>query len=306
MKASNFRQSVTDTILDALKAGTKPWKPSWDHAGFTGRPLRSNGQAYRGINTLVLWISAEVNGFTSPYWLTFNQAKDLGASVRKGSKSTKVVVYKPVQATDEDEDTTAGRPAFARCYSVFNADQIEGLDSSFEPTIVKAADRGRSAVPHAAYDQLMRHHRPVHEEVFGRAYYDIPADKLAWPPCADFESPDAHLVTALHELGHWSGAASRLDREGITAPRNRERYAFEELCVELAAAFMGASLGLRADHLDDHASYIDHWISALENDPGLISRAAAEAERIADFVLPPAVLTALVHNHDNHAVPLAA
>lgn len=293
MKASDFRQSVTNTILEALKAGTKPWKPSWDHAGFCGRPLRSNGQAYRGINTLVLWISAEVNGFASPYWLTFNQAKELGACVKKGSKGTKVVVYKPAQEAADDDSEEEGRRAFARCYSVFNADQIEGLGDEFAPTIIEAADRGRSELPLTAYFQIMAHHAPEHEEVFGRAFYDKRSDKLHWPRCGDFESPDAHLVTALHELGHWSGAARHLNREGITAPATKERYAYEELCVEMAAAFMGASLGLRADHLDDHASYIDHWVSALEQDPSAITRAAAEAERIADFVLPPKLLQRL-------------
>src|SRR3546814_5449286 len=121
-------QAVTDDILAMLEAGTKPWVKPW-----SGGPtilLRHNGVAYRGINVLSLWASAMRQGFASPYWLTFKQALELGGNVRKGSKGTTIVYANKLVVKDSETDNERAIP-FLKRYTVFNADQVEGLDGKY-------------------------------------------------------------------------------------------------------------------------------------------------------------------------------
>jgi len=85
---------VTSQIIAELDKGVRPWLKPWnaEHAaGRITRPLRANGQPYKGVNVLMLWMAAATQGFTAPIWMTFNQAKELGAGVKKGSKGSLVV-----------------------------------------------------------------------------------------------------------------------------------------------------------------------------------------------------------------------
>jgi antirestriction protein ArdC len=119
-------QTTTDQIIAALEAGAKPWTNSWKGSPADGLPLRHNGEPYQGINVLVLWCAASANGYASPHWMTFKQAKDLGAAVRKGEKGT-VVMYYGSASKDDTETGEAKRFGFAKSFRVFNAEQIEGL-----------------------------------------------------------------------------------------------------------------------------------------------------------------------------------
>lgn len=301
MKTDLLRESVTARIITLLESGVKPWAPTWDGAPLIERPLRQNGKPYRGINVLILWISAMEFGLSSPYWMTFNQAVEQGGKVIKGEKGTAVLAYKPADPAAEDAEQR-GR-AFARAYYVFNASQIEGLDDRYYPA-AHAADRSaRCSTPLQAYTLMMDHHQPTYLPVSGRAFYHPTDDSVHWPAVGEFTSADDHFITACHELAHWSGASHRLDREGITQPYDKMRYAREELVAEIAAAMIGANVGLRGDHLEDHASYIGSWLSLLK-DPAEIFRAASQAERAAEWTFSE-TLVSILHARSIPAVNAA-
>ena len=142
--------TVTNEIIAALEAGTKPWSRPWGSVPGAELAKRSTGQDYRGINQLILSMVAGARGYQSPYWFTFKQAKDLGGNVRKGEKSTQIVFYKKLTVKDrdaKDDDATKQIPLL-RGYRVFNADQCDGLPAKFHPApvaLVARHERGGAA-----------------------------------------------------------------------------------------------------------------------------------------------------------------
>lgn len=271
---------VTQQIADALRNGVKPWLQPWSNAVALSLPLRSNGAPYKGINILVLWAVAQERQYSSPHWFSFMQARELGASVRRGERATRVVYYSGPKSASGDpdaEDATHTPRAFMRSYAVFNASQIEGLPnhyyaahSSGEP------DDTRLAMLFARVPAQIQHGG-------ARAFYNPSTDTIQLPARSAFASTVLYYATLAHELGHWTGAASRLDRN-LSQPSTPSTYAKEELVAELTAAFIGAELGLPVEHIECHAAYIDHWIRLLDHDAGALMAAAGRAQAAADLI----------------------
>ena len=276
-------QDVTDAILAQLEAGTKPWQKEWQGAPFT-MPRRVTGEHYRGINVLLLWISAQANGFAGGQWMTFNQAKKLGGKVRKGSKGTRIVFFKQIDVKDRDasSDDETKRIPMLRGYTVFNTDQIDDLPDAYRtPELVPVAGIERDRTAEAA----LRSCGAQIEERGGAAFYTPATDTVTMPDFERFTSSGGYLATLAHELCHWTGHKSRLDRFGKnTTPA----YAFEELVAELGAAFIGSRLGILGDHIDNHSAYLASWLKALKDDKRAIFRAASLAQAAADLVLAKA------------------
>ncbi len=146
-------QTVTDTIVRDLEFGIRTWMQPGETGGEGGqlnRPLRANGAAYQGINVLMLWASASENGFLSPTWMSFKQAQEIGAHVRKGEKGTMVVYAGTLTRTEINEQTgeeaERGIP-FLKSYTVFNADQIEGLPAQYVKPAITILDPDRVPRP---------------------------------------------------------------------------------------------------------------------------------------------------------------
>ena len=274
---------ITQEIIARLEAGTKPWIKPWRGAPVS-RPLRACGTPYRGMNVFWLWMVADMSGYASPYWMTYNQAHKREAQVRKGEKSTIAIFYKSYTKEVDAPDTGETSEEFRRvlkAYPVFNADQIDGLPERFHPAtqldVVEPAGRqGDLDAFFAAIPAELRHQGD-------EAYYEPLADRITMPPAHLFSGMDHYYATLAHELSHWTGHASRLARD----LRNRfgtAAYAAEELVAELSSAILGAELGLPVAHLDSHASYIEHWLGLLRQDDRAILTAAAKAEE-ASFLL---------------------
>ena len=280
MKIEDLQTATTAKIVQLLEKGAKPWKPSWSGCGGQPRPLRHNGLPYSGINILILWMTAMERGFASRVWMTYRQATQAGGQVRKGERGTPIIAYSPADPDVEENDPRSR--AFARAYYVFNVDQVDGVHTDFDTTSVAAGPDDRAI---AAYDLMMAYHSPRYVESVGEAFYVPSTDTVHWPAVGDFVSAEHHFTTACHELCHFSGAQSRLNRPGIVGERTRDAYAFEELIVELGAAFIGATAGVAGEHLDDHASYLASWLRVLR-DPRAIFRAASEAQPAANYVFP--------------------
>lgn len=275
---------ITQEIIARLEAGTKPWVQPWRGVPVS-RPLRACGIPYRGMNVFWLWMVADMCGYASPYWMTYNQAKSLGAQVRKGAKSTIAIFYKSytkeVAAPDTGEKTDEARRVL-KAYPVFNADQVEGLPERYHPaaSLVLVEPEGREAELDAFFATIpfnVRHQG-------GEAYYEPTPDRVTMPPANLFSGFDHYYATLAHELSHWTGHPSRLARD-LKNRFGTAAYAAEELVAELSSAMLGAELGLPVAHLDSHASYIEHWLKLLRDDDRAILTAAAKAEEASSLLL---------------------
>lgn len=273
-------EHVTNAIVKALEAGTVPWVRPWANDSKSASPWglpfnASKGNAYRGANILVLWDQAKRSGYSSQGWMTYRQASELGGQVRKGEHSTWVHYWNWQEKTLKDG--TKKRVPSLRAYRVFNVDQIDGL-----PEKVKVRTQGEELGQGAIEDRVRQLGAKV--RLGGNsAYFDPSNDRIALPLPGKFKSPDHFKSTLLHELTHWTGHASRLNRD-LSGRFGEDNYAAEELIAELGSAFACARFGVALEGLQ-HPSYLASWIKVLRSDSRAILRAASAAQRACDMIL---------------------
>lgn len=285
MKADVY-EKVTSAIVAGLEQGVRPWFKPWssEHAaGRITRPLRANGQPYRGINVLMLWGAAVERGYVAPIWMTFKQAQELGAHVRKGEKGNLVVYANTITKTETDENGEESERdiPFMKGYTVFNVEQVEGLPAHFYAQAERPTDpvqriEGAEAF-FAATGATIRHGGD-------RAFFSPAQDLVQMPPFDAFREAEAYYATLAHEMTHWTKGKGRLDRDFGRKRWGDEGYAMEELVAELGAAFLCADLDLSPQPRDEHAAYIATWLKVLKDDKRAIFSAAAHAQRAADFL----------------------
>lgn len=284
-------QEVTNSIIDALEEGVAPWVKPWSSGGsaFGGLPVNgSTGRPYTGINVLLLWAAQQRGGFASSAWYTFNQAKSLNGSVKKGSKGTMAVFFKPIKKGLKDE---AGNPILdpqgnqkedtiplIKHFNLFNAEQIEWPEE--EAPAETPVDSSEVGYPEA--QQVVDDSGAVVYHGGGKACYVPALDVIHMPEKGRFESEEAYYATLLHELAHWTGHSSRLDRLSEGKP-SRSDYAYEELIAEISASFLCAHTGVEGDL--QHANYIGSWLEKLRGDKKYVFRAASAAQKAADYLL---------------------
>ena len=275
---------VTNTVIRLLERGVKPWTQPWTGGVGGGMPLRHNGQGYRGINVLILWGEAQEAGYASPYWMTYRQAQELGGQVRKGEHSAEVVYYGTAIKNDEEAGDDDGQRVFRflRTFNVFNAEQIDGLAGRYYANIIPS---GPVAERIPELDAFVRKTGADVRHGGGRAFYRMTDDFIQMPEFGSFPDQERYYATLAHELTHWTRHPSRLNREMGRKAWGDEGYAAEELVAELGAAFLGAELGLRPDHIEDHAAYMAGWLKVLRDDQRFIFIAAAKAQAAADYLL---------------------
>ena len=283
---------ITDAIIARLEAGVSPWRRTWATTrGHSGRPMRACGQPYRGINALWLWVVADTNGYISPTWMTYRQASELGGQVRKGERSTVAVFYKIYIARDTaGPDVNGGNDDRTRrvmkSYNVFNVAQIDGLPDRFAPPAPLVAEPGspQDDAHRAEIDAFITGTGAAIVHGGNEACYYPSRDTIHLPQPATFDTYADYGAVAAHELTHWTGHPSRLNRD-LANRFGSDAYAAEELVAELGSALIGADLGLPVTHLDNHASYIDHWLRILRADERALMTAAARAEEAASYLL---------------------
>jgi antirestriction protein ArdC len=283
---TSLYQEITDKIIAELEAGRVPWVQPWGSVSVnTSLSMPRNaatGRGYSGINVLILWGAVIEAGFSGQSWLTFRQALSLGGNVRKGEHGT-TVVYAD-RFTPEKERERAARDGdqpgvipFLKRFTVFNTDQCEGLPEPMSsgtppppPGLIEPQVEALIAATGADF------------RIGGaRAYYDSLRDFVQVPPPQAYFEPINWHRTACHELGHWTGAASRLARD-FSGGFGSKSYAKEELVAEMAGAFVCATLGIAPTVR--HADYIGSWLEVLREDDRAIVRAASAASKAADFL----------------------
>jgi len=272
MDTNGISTKITASIIAALESGNvrawvKPWKNGLPTNAKTGRP-------YTGINVLIGAFTAMDSGFSSPLWATFNQWRDLGAMVQKGSKGTHMVMYKVVAKTDKTDKVSTYR--LSRTFVVFNADQVSGF--ALPAAAVPATREDVEAFMVATKANLS----------WGgdTACYIPSQDRIQLPPRDMFFSNAALYATAFHELTHWTGAPLRLNRD-LSGRFGTELYAMEELVAELAAAMLCAhfGVGVESELRKDHAAYLSHWLKVLRADPSALFAVASKASEAMGFLL---------------------
>lgn len=273
-------QEVTDDILALLERGVRPWQGPWNRkdSKFDGSvlPVRENGELYRGINILILWGKALKCGYESHVWMTYKQAESLGGQVRKGEKGTSVVYYGQGTKSEKDKDGKSKEVKFSflKSYSVFNIQQIDGLDlSRFE------------ARPLGVTDSL-KFFQDAGAKIIqqgSEAFYSQSKDTVCIPKVSYFKSEDHFTAVLAHEMIHWTGAELRIGRD-ISGKFGSEKYAREELVAEIGAAFLCAGLGVDPSLRELNASYIEKWAALLKEDKKAIFHAASMAAKGADYI----------------------
>ncbi|MEC9368701.1 MAG: zincin-like metallopeptidase domain-containing protein [Pseudomonadota bacterium] len=284
---TNLYSEITDKIITELEAGRVPWVQPWGTAAAKA-PLAmpknaSTDRTYSGINVLLLWGAVIEHGFAGQSWLTFRQALSLGGNVRKGERGT-TVVYAD-RFVPEDEKNRAAETGddpqaipFLKRFTVFNVEQCENLPDGMAASA--------PPVPNGLIEprvEALIQATGIDFRIGGNRAYYVPAHDYVQvpPPQAYFEPINWHR-TALHELGHATGHASRLGRD-FSGSFGSKKYAFEELIAEINAAFCCASLGIVPTVR--HADYIGSWLEVLREDNRAIVRAASQASKAADWLL---------------------
>ncbi|WP_085339215.1 ArdC family protein [Aquidulcibacter paucihalophilus] len=298
-------ERVTAQITALLERGVRPWIKPWDDIAPSEvlvLPLRSCGTPYRGMNIVALWAASLECGFKARHWFTFKQALAMKACVRKGERGSFVVYYAEVGDKSDGDGSPSRAPnakgakgeetgefrRILRGYTVFNAEQIEGLPETFYPApetlpvprtpITTSEDETRWASLFSRIPVTLRHGGNL-------AFYSKAADYIQMPLREAFRDGTQYWATLAHETAHASRHETRLNRDFGQTRFGDAGYALEELVAELASAFIGAHIGLPADHLEDHAAYIDGWLKALSDNPSSLLVAASKAQAAADWVL---------------------
>jgi antirestriction protein ArdC len=284
MSTFDLYQTVTDQIIAMLESGVVPWRSPILGRNSAGHPKNLNtGKQYRGVNVFMLAFTAYAKGYGSSYWLTFNQAKERGGSVRRGEKSSLVVFWKQYETTDRQTGDPTKIPVL-RYYNVFNAEQIDGIDipdaGKFEPIEFNPIDAAEKIVTGYTGSPVIDH------DGGQQAFYRPSTDSVHMPQRTRFASVEEYYSTLFHELSHSTGHSSRLDRKLDTEPKpfGSTDYGKEELVAEMSAAFLSSHAAIQPAVIENQAAYLAGWCKKLKEDKKLVISAAGQAQRSADWI----------------------
>lgn len=278
MAKKDIYQQITNDIIASLEGAENKWELPW-HRMNTMPRSGATGKYYKGINSIILSIAAKEKGYSNPYWFTYPAAKALGCPVRSndGQKATQVIKYIEINYIDDenDEDKSFLKPI---THSLFNAEQLESIPEGFDV----AQDFNKVCIDH---DTI-----PVAEEIIKaskafvvyneqKAAYSPSLDKVYMPNMRQFNHATGYYATFFHELVHWTGHKSRLDRHG------KESYAFEELIAELGSAYLCGITGISSAYSQqNNVSYIKAWLRELRNDKTFIIKASKASTKAVDML----------------------
>ena len=275
-------QMVTDRIISIIESGTVPWRKSWSAGTGMPRNLVSKKE-YRGINVFLL----SAMSYSSPFWLTYKQATDLGGFVRKGEKSTPVIFWKMLdkQNQEQEDDTQAtGKIPMLKHYNLFSIEQCDGITIPPDPE-----ETVNPFTPVEKAEQIIKGYTNRPEIHYGgnRAFYRVSEDRVQMPHEHTFNTSADFYHILFHELSHSTGAKHRLARREVVERHEfgSDDYSTEEICADLCASMLCAVAGIGNETIEMSASYIKGWLSVLRSDKKAIVVAAARAQAGADWIL---------------------
>jgi antirestriction protein ArdC len=268
---------ITEEILKIMEKGVIPWQKPWSSKGSSRNYV--SGKPYRGINVLLLFCA----GFNSPWWLTYNQAREKGGQVRKGEKGRRIIFWKLQGKSEETEaeESVQRKIPLLRYYTVFNLQQVEGIEAPPEPErVVLDPIAGAEAIVQAMP-------QPPAFSLGDRAAYNPARDLIIMPDLQDFTGAEEYYSALFHELAHATGHQSRLQRKEITDIKDfgSDDYSKEELVAEMAASFLCGEAGILPATVQNSAAYLQCWAARFKEDRKMVVCAAAAAQRAADYIL---------------------
>lgn len=311
----DIRQQITDDIIKAMEAGVPPWRQGWSSGQLAFN--MSSGKLYQGVNQAILLIHMQSLGQShgvDPRYLTYRQAQHMGLQVRRGERGVRIVKLVEVerkrakQAAGAEGEVVAeedGKALVLKAFTVFNASQIDGIAPMPARECEVQPAEAVQAIVWGLQDTGLKlnfgHYQPA---------YDMKRDEIRIPVAKDFHSLDDFHGTLLHEAAHSSAHPSRLSRQHILGGFGSAEYAREELRAELASAFMQGLVGLPPSPtmIESHAAYTQSWLQVLRNDKNEIFKAAADAQRICDYLSERALnarpRTSQEHSPDTEPEPV--
>lgn len=297
-RLQQVRDSMVKTLLEHIEKNPTDWQSGWNNIA-AGAPYNGKtNTAYRGMNALYLAFLGAKRGYKDTRWVTFNQAKELGASVKKGEKSAPVIFFefydratkkafdsRTVKDMTEEEKAAYLKEnvyAVMKYSSVFNAEQCHNFPER-KDVAMSEEERANQNVKIEAI--IANSSAPVRYDGGSRAYYSPGTDSIHLPVIQAFDTMQDYYATALHEIAHSTGHESRLNRD-LSSGFGSESYAKEELRAELACVFMQMEQGIQLNgkHITNHAAYLNSWLEAAKKDTSVFFKAAADAQKIADYV----------------------
>jgi antirestriction protein ArdC len=282
MAKQTVYEKVAEQILTALENGVRPWDQCYS-VSKRCFPIRSTGDEYRGINRFLLLFSMHNSGFSSPMFMTFNQARKLGGSVRKGEKASLSLFYSTLEIEEEGRDDKKMIP-YAKQNNVFNVDQIDGLPEGFMEKFVTKPVFNDDLEPCERAERFIQNVPAVINEKDCVPCFRPALDLVNMPKIGQFKTVEHYYATAMHELTHWTGHPKRLHRFEADKAQNEKDYAFEELVAEIGASFLLPAMGIEPLIDEEHAPYISHYIKLLNDDPKAFISACSKAEKAADLL----------------------
>jgi antirestriction protein ArdC len=269
---------ITSNIMKLLEEGVVPWRRPWDSLNFPKSMV--SGKEYRGMNVLILAATAQMKGYTSPWWITFKQAKKLGGYIRRGEKGTAIIHWNVREY--EAEDGTMKKSVRLHYWTVFNIEQCEKIEAptASEREPFEPIDRASEIVA------CMRN-LPVIEHGRNRAFYRPSTDTVGMPNQNSFYSREEYYSTLFHELVHSTGHESRVGRDGIMNGSffGDHEYSKEELVAEMGAAFLCGHCNIHDATIENSTAYIQSWLRALQNDKKMLVHAASAGQKAADYIM---------------------
>ena len=288
-KAEEYYQNLTSHLINMIEKSQKDggkWEAPWHKAGNMPRNA-STKNMYSGGNLFALMLAAEEKGYATPHWGGFQQWKKLGGSVKKGEKATAILMPKTMFGDEIDPDTgkkvRKSKGTYFVTAHVFNLDQVEGIDREEFLKLPTDALTPEQRVGKLE-DAIKEIGATINTGDGSRAYYSPREDHVVMPPFELFKTPEGYYGTLAHELVHWTGHSSRLDRKNMNQFGSPE-YAREELIAEFGSAFLLSMFGLSAEPREDHAHYLANWLQVLRDEPNALQEASIKAQEASKMLI---------------------
>jgi antirestriction protein ArdC len=290
VKATGYKdiyQEVTETVIKLLEEGTVIWQSSWHDRGWPKNHLTQ--LHYRGWNLFFLNFHSERKGYPTAQYLTFKQANQLGGTIKKGEKGVKIIYWATIKPKDDEHAPTSNdeqqkSKLVPKTYTVFNIAQTDGIEFPTVAPIIKSETEKIATCE----DVVERMPNPPKMRFDGDcAFYQPIKDTVVVPSIEKSIGAEEYYSTLFHELAHSTGHSTRLNRKELmeTDGFGKINYAKEELTAEMTAAYLSAVTGIGQPTIENSAAYIENWLSVLKNDKTLIIKAAAQAQKAADYIL---------------------
>jgi antirestriction protein ArdC len=274
---TNKANEVIENLIKQIESGTPPWKCGWEKSG-SGLPTNATtGREYTGINILNFWCEQASFGYSTGLWVGFEQAKAAGGNIRKGEKAHSGIRVNTIKKKDSDGNETGDVFKLPAPFLVWNLDQCNGLDH------LKPSVESHEWNPIDRAESLMVESGATIQYGGERAFYAPSPDRIQLPERVKFKSADDFYSTAIHELGHWTGHESRLNRS-FGKKFGIDGYAFEELVAEMSCAITKARIGLEGE-VTNHASYLESWLKVLRKSPSHLMTASSAASKASDYLV---------------------